>query len=226
MKSFFVAGTDTDVGKTLISASLLKLATDKGLSTAAIKPVAAGCGQTHNGLRNSDALMLQKNMSANLDYEQLNPIALEEPIAPHIAAAKVGRYLKVQPLVDSCQSILDLDHQLTVIEGAGGWRVPLNPHETLADVVKALSIPVVLVVGLRLGCLSHALLTVEAIANDGLILAGWVANQLDETMPVVDENLATLAHRIDAPCLGHIPFLHKPSVINASKYLDIGKILA
>ncbi len=226
MKRFFVAGTDTDVGKTLISASLLKLATDKGLSTVAIKPVAAGCKQTADGLRNSDALALQKNMSTNLTYQQLNPIALEEPIAPHIAAAKVGQHLKAQPLVDACQSVLDLGHQLTIIEGAGGWRVPLNPHETLADVVKALNIPVVLVVGLRLGCLNHALLSMEAIARDGLTLSAWVANQLDETMPVVEENLATLAHRINAPCLGHIPFLHKPSVINASKYLDIDKILA
>jgi dethiobiotin synthetase len=221
---FFIAGTDTDVGKTFVSVALLKAAADRQLTTAALKPVAAGCESTPEGLFNSDALALQQAITADIAYELINPVALKDPIAPHIAAAQEGKRLSVDQLVNASQPVLEGTQEFTLVEGAGGWRVPLNPKETLADMVKALDIPVILVVGMRLGCLNHALLTAEAIRNDGLQLVAWVANQIDEDMPVFDENLATLAHRLEAPCLGHIPFLHKGAAFDASKYLDIGKL--
>ena len=222
---FFITGTDTDVGKTLVSTALLHLARQKGLETAALKPVSAGCDHSEEGLRNSDALALQQTMTAKLRYEEVNPIALEPAIAPHIAAAQVGKAMDVDALSRWCQSILKTSYPFVLMEGAGGWRVPLNPKETLADLANSLNLKIILVVGMRLGCLNHALLTAEAIARDGLHLAGWVANQLDDDMLVVEENLATLAHRFHAPCIGHIPFLHKPCAIDAAKYLDIDKLL-
>lgn len=222
---FFVVGTDTGVGKTLVSLALLQIAKDRGLATAALKPVAAGCHSGPEGWVNDDALALQRIITADLDYPTVNPVALEPAIAPHIAAAQVSQQLSVAKLHKACQPVLQNDqHQFIVVEGAGGWRVPLNSCETLADLAISLQLPVILVVGLRLGCINHALLTAEAIKYDGLRLAGWVANQLDFDMPVVRENLATLAHRLDAPCLGHIPFLLKAEPDCAVEYLDVNKL--
>jgi dethiobiotin synthetase len=205
-KAFFIAGTDTDVGKTLVAAGLLIAAKNSGLTTVALKPVAAGCEKTAAGLRNADALLLQSVITESLVYEQINPIALEAAIAPHIAAQQEKRSLSADRLAGFCRGSLN-QAQLTLIEGAGGWRVPLNPSETLADLAKILRLPVILVVGVRLGCINHALLTVEAIRNDGLPLVGWVANCVDADMPVLEENIQSLAARIPAPCLGVIPWL-------------------
>ncbi|MGH1485120.1 MAG: dethiobiotin synthase [Cellvibrionaceae bacterium] len=224
-RCFFIAGTDTEVGKTFVSVTLLHAAKKQQLTTSALKPIAAGCEKTSKGTFNEDALALQQAISTQLDYERINPVALESAIAPHIAAAQEGRKVSAAQLLEACQPVLHGEQQFTLVEGAGGWRVPLNDEETLADFVKDLNIPVILVVGMRLGCINHALLTVEAIANDGLPLAGWVANQIDANMPVIDENLATLTARINAPCLGHIPFLHNAEPIDAVKYVDIGKLL-
>ncbi len=224
-KQFFVTGTDTEVGKTLVSATLLHQAGIKGLTTAALKPVAAGCAMTEEGLCNEDALRLKAHMTANMSYEQVNPIAFKPAIAPHIAAAQVNQRLTSRQLVAACKPVLESDYEFTVVEGAGGWQVPLNPHETLADFVTALQLPVILVVGLRLGCINHALLTVESIKNAGVSLDAWVANQLDPDMPVVQENLATLAHRLNAPCLGHIPYLHRCEPNYAAEFLNIDKLL-
>ncbi len=225
MKKFFVAGTDTDVGKTLVSSALLYTFHEKGLSTAAIKPIAAGCEKTHQGLRNDDALTLQSAMSAELCYDEVNPVALKPAIAPHIAADKVGAKATVESLAKSCEHVFQKNYDISLVEGAGGWRVPLNYDETLADLVKALNIPVVLVVGLKLGCINHSLLTFDAIKNDGLLVSGWVANRIDKDMAVVDENIETLKKRLACPFLGYIPFLNNPSAINASKFLDIDKLL-
>ena len=222
---FFIAGTDTEVGKTFVSVTLLHAAKAQGLTSSALKPIAAGCDLSSNGACNEDALALQRAISTRLDYEHINPVALESAIAPHIAAAQEGRKLSTAQLLEACQTVLQGEQQFTVVEGAGGWRVPLNDKETLADFVKALNIPVILVVGMRLGCINHALLTVEAIANDGVPLAGWFANQIDANMPVIDENLATLSARINAPFLGYIPFLPNASPTDAVKYVDIGKLL-
>jgi len=218
-KTFFIAGTDTNVGKTLVTAGLLVAAKNHGLTTAALKPLAAGCEKTDAGLRNADALLLQSVITLPLDYEQINPIALESAIAPHIAAQQEKRVLSADRLAGFLRGSLNLA-EFNLVEGAGGWRVPLNPQETLADVAKILRLPVILVVGARLGCINHALLTVEAIRNDGLQLAGWVANCIDADMPVLQENIYSLAARIPAPCLGVVPWLENPAPEAVASALD------
>ncbi|WP_101759252.1 dethiobiotin synthase [Oceanicoccus sp. KOV_DT_Chl] len=222
---FFIAGTDTDVGKTLIATAILHAANQQGLSTLALKPVAAGCEQTGQGLRNSDALLLQQTMSIALPYEQVNPVALQAAIAPHIAAEQEGKRLSLARLVGFCRGALMQPADFALIEGAGGWRVPLNARETMAGLAKELNTPVILVVGMKLGCINHALLTAEAIAHDGVPLAGWVANQLDAEMPCYQENINTLKSLLRAPCLGEVPRLAEPRADLASSYLNIDLVI-
>lgn len=223
--TFFIAGTDTDVGKTQVAASLLAAAGQKGLSTVAMKPVAAGCEQTAEGLRNSDALILQQMMSVELPYEQVNPVALEPAIAPHIAAQQAGRRLVVSQLSGYCRGVMMQSADFMLIEGAGGWRVPLNQVETLAGLAIELQLPVILVVGMKLGCINHALLTAEAIARDGLRLAGWVANRIDVDMLCYEENVQTLQALLPAPCLGEIPFMAEPEPQQMADYLNLDLVI-
>jgi len=219
--AYFVTGTDTGVGKTHVAAALLHLAGHRGLRTAAIKPVAAGCQTTAAGLRNDDALILQAASSLSLAYEQVNPVALAPAVAPHLAASEAGLSLAVDSLARHCRGVLALGADLTLVEGAGGWRVPLNDRETLADLAAALGLPVIMVVAMRLGCINHAILTAEAIRRDGLILAGWVANSVDVAMPLRRENLQTLVQRLGAPLLGDIPFQPTASPVDMGRYLDL-----
>lgn len=223
-RAFFITGTDTNVGKTLVATGLLAAARTRGLTTVGLKPVAAGCENTDAGLRNSDALLLQSVTSLPLMYEQINPVALEAAIAPHIAAQQEKRTLSADRLAGFCRSSLN-QAEFTVVEGAGGWRVPLNPRETMADLVRILRLPIILVVGVRLGCINHALLTVDAIRYDGLQLAGWVANILDNTMPALAENIESLKQRIPAPCLGVVPLLADASPDAAALHLDLQLLL-
>ncbi len=225
-KVYFIAGTDTDAGKTLVAAGLLAAANQKGLRTIGLKPVAAGCEQTPEGLRNSDALLLQRTASVALSYEQVNPVAFEPPIAPHIAAMQESRALSADRLAAYCRGALMQPADFAVVEGAGGWRVPLSQRETLAQLPKALQLPVILVVGMKLGCINHALLTAEAIARDGLHLAGWVANRIDPQMRNYDENVATLQAMFRAPLLGQIPRLDEATPEQAATFLDLEPILA
>ena len=217
----FITGTDTDVGKTVIACGLLAAANQQGLRTAAIKPVAAGCDVTEQGMTNSDALQLQAAASHKLPYQQINPIALEPAIAPHIAAAEAGVRLSASRLVGYCRGVSLMPVDMVVIEGAGGWRVPINSRETLADVARELSCAVVIVVGMRLGCINHALLTMEAIRRDGLQIAGWVANILDTEMPRLQENIDTLKQCINEPCLGTVPRLDDLSPEQVSTFLSL-----
>ena len=205
-KSFFVAGTDTEIGKTTISLMLLDLFKQQGYATAALKPVASGADQTDQGLRNQDALQLQQAATMDLAYEQVNPFVLAEPISPNFAAAKVKRELTVQQIVAACQPVLNSAADVVVVEGIGGWMTPINQSETMADVAKQLGLPVVLVIGIRLGCLNHSLLTYNAIRKSGLPLAGWIANQIDKNMLSLEENIAYLQQQIDAPLLNIVPF--------------------
>ncbi|WP_150302825.1 dethiobiotin synthase [Pseudomonas saliphila] len=225
LKRYFITGTDTEIGKTTIAAALLHSARQRGLTTAAVKPVAAGCERTAEGLRNDDALALLSECQPSLPYERVNPVALEAAIAPHIAASEEGATLSAELLAAGCQTVFDTNADLTLVEGAGGWRVPLNAHQTLADLAGLLSVPVVMVVGMRLGCINHALLTAEAIKADGLVLAGWVANRVDPDMSRPDENLATLKQLIAAPCLGVVPWLEQPSAGSIAAHLDISTLL-
>ena len=225
-KTYFIAGTDTDVGKTMVACALLAKARTNGLTTAAVKPIAAGCETTADGLRNDDALQLLAQCSLPLYYEQVNPVAFEPPIAPHIAAQQEGKRMSVDRLAGFTQGVIMQGANLTLVEGAGGWRVPVNERETLADLAKSINHPVILVVAMRLGCINHALLTVEAIVADGLQLAGWVANCVDPHMAMMAENVATLEQRIQAPLMGVIPTLSEyedPSerMNQAQKYLNI-----
>ena len=219
--AYFITGTDTDVGKTTVAAGLLQAARAAGLSTAAGKPVASGCEASPEGLRNADALALMAQCTVALSYEEINPVAFEPAIAPHIAAREAGVALTVQALLKPMQRILNQQADFTLIEGAGGWRVPLSGQDSLSDVARGLGLPVILVVGVRLGCISHALLTAEAIAQDGLQLAGWVANIIDPKTSRLEENLATLAERLPAPCLGRVPKLKSPTAEAVAQYLQL-----
>lgn len=220
-RAYFIAGTDTDVGKTTVAAGLLFAARQAGLSTVAGKPVASGSAVTPNGLRNADALALLAQCSVDLSYDEVNPFAFEPAIAPHLAAREAGVPLTVQELARPMRLLLARNADFTLIEGAGGWRVPLADQANLSDLAVALSLPVILVVGVRLGCINHALLTAEAIANDGLQLAGWVANIIDPKTSRLEENLATLAERLPAPCLGRIPRLKKTGADAVAEYLHL-----
>lgn len=222
--AFFVTGTDTEVGKTTIAVGLLHAARLAGLSTAAAKPVASGCEMTVDGLRNSDALALLGECTLPLRYEDINPFAFEPAIAPHLAAREAAVELSVAALAESVRRVLALQAQFSLVEGAGGWRVPLAGRENLSELAVQLNLPVILVVGVRLGCINHALLTAEAIERDGLRLAGWVANIVDPATSRLDENLATLAERLPAPCLGRVPHLSEASPAEVARYLDIGPL--
>lgn len=219
--TYFVTGTDTEVGKTTIAAGLLHAARLAGWSTAAAKPVASGCEVTAEGLRNSDALALLGECTLPLAYEEVNPFAFAPAIAPHLAAHEAGVELSVARLLPAVRRVLGRGAEFMLVEGAGGWRVPLAGRETLSDLAIALRLPVILVVGVRLGCINHALLTAEAIARDGLRLAGWVANVLDPQTSRLDDNLRTLSERLAAPCLGRVPRLDQAGAAAVARHLDI-----
>lgn len=220
-QAYFVTGTDTEVGKTTIAAGLLCAARRRGLSTAAAKPVASGCERTAEGLRNEDALALLAECSLPLTYAEVNPFAFEPAIAPHLAAREAGVELSVATLAAPVRAVLARGADFCLVEGAGGWRVPLAGGESLSDLAIELQLPVILVVGVRLGCINHALLTAETIARDGLRLAGWVANIVDPHTSRLAENLATLHERLPAPCLGVVPRLSQASACAVADQLAL-----
>ncbi|MDZ3994998.1 dethiobiotin synthase [Pseudomonas sp. Teo4] len=220
-QAYFIAGTDTDVGKTTIAAGLLHAARLQGLSTLGAKPVASGCTVTAKGLRNADAQALIDESSVKLAYEEVNPFAFEPAIAPHVAAREAGVALEVPVLFKAMRHVLDQGADFTLVEGAGGWRVPLSNQANLSDLAIALKLPVILVVGVRLGCINHALLSAEAIARDGLQLAGWVANIIEPRTSRLEENLASLAERLPAPCLGRVPKLKQATADAVAEHLQL-----
>ena len=225
-KTYFVTGTDTDAGKTLVTCGLLEAARKQRLNAFGLKPVAAGCESTAEGLRNDDALKLMAAANIELPYEQVNPIALEPPIAPHIAAKEAGVRMTADRLAGYCRGALMKKNDLVFIEGAGGWRVPLNDREYFSALPKIMNTPVILVVGMKLGCINHTVLTAEAILRDGLRLAGWVASKVDPEMSCFEENIQTLKDRMPAPCLGIIPRLGvENKAVAAAEYLDINRLL-
>ncbi|MFI8609663.1 dethiobiotin synthase [Pseudomonas sp. NPDC077649] len=224
-QAYFVTGTDTEIGKTTIAAGLLHAARRRGLSTAAAKPVASGCAMTADGLRNDDALALLGECSLALRYEEVNPLAFAPAIAPHLAAREAGVQLDVASLLGPVRAILAKGADFSLVEGAGGWRVPLAGGENLSDLAVALGLPVILVVGVRLGCINHAVLSMEAIERDGLRLAGWVANVVDAQTSRLEENLVTLAERLAAPCLGRVPRLAQASPAAVAAHLDLDRLV-
>ncbi len=203
---WFIAGTDTAVGKTRIARMLLTALATQGQRAIGMKPVASGCRQTPNGLRNEDAEWLLASSGVTADYIDVNPYAFEPAVAPNLAAQAAGLEIRVEAILDHFERL----HRLApwvVVEGVGGWLAPLGPRLTMADVAHSLRLPVILVVGMRLGCLNHALLTVDAIRQRGLILAGWVANRIDPDMAMAEENVSALRDRIEAPMLASFPYL-------------------
>lgn len=203
MKTWFITGTDTGAGKTHAACSLVRALVAAGQQVAVMKPVASGCDVTAQGLRNEDALALMAAANVAQDYERVNPFAFEPAIAPHIAAAQAG--VAVDPeRVAAIAAGTRADH--LVVEGAGGWCVPLGQGRMLADLVRPLTRDVILVVGMRLGCLNHALLSARQIRQDEFRLVGWVANRIDPHMPVWRENLQTLEESMPAPCLAVLPW--------------------
>ena len=204
MHSFFVTGTDTGAGKTFASSTLLHALRGRGLRAVGMKPVASGCERTADGWRNEDALALLAASDPRPAYADLNPYALPEPLAPEIAAREAGVTLAMAPIVAAYQR-LRAQADAVVVEGVGGWAAPLSASLDQVDLVRALRLPVVLVVGMRLGCLNHARLTTRAIRADGADLIGWIANEVDPDMARRDENFELLKVRIDAPCWGRLP---------------------
>jgi dethiobiotin synthetase len=207
MTSLFVTGTDTEVGKTRISVALIEKLKQQGKTVAGMKPVASGCEVTAEGLRNEDALALQEQANVDLSYDLVNPYAFEPAIAPHIAAQLVGVDIDVTLLQKRFYEI-QAQAESVVVEGAGGWFVPLDDKLTLADLAVRLALPVVVVVGIRLGCINHALLTLAAIKQSGLPIYGWVANHcLEAKRSETGEIITSLKQRISEPCLGVVPYL-------------------
>lgn len=197
---FFITGTDTGVGKTYVACQLLRSAQQRGSATLGLKPVAAGAEKIDGEWCNDDAMLLQQAATVKMPYGSINPFCFEWAAAPHLAAQKSGVALSAKTIAQHIRRVLyESDFDYCVIEGAGGWRVPLNETETFADVVKLLQIPVILVVGMKLGCINHAVLTAEVIKADGLTLHGWVANDLGEPMPLLAENIAALEKLLPAP---------------------------
>jgi len=202
----FVTGTDTDVGKTVISCALIKYYVSQGLTVAPFKPVSAGAVQTDDGLRNSDAVQLLSASKSNYSYDDINPFVYEEPVAPHIAAEKTAIPISSALLTERVK-LFSLQSDLVVIEGAGGWQVPLNMKESLADWVRILECPVILVVGLRVGCINHAVLSYLDIINGPNKLVGWVANTADKHVDNVPAIVDYIGGVIKAPLLGVVPYL-------------------
>ncbi|MGA7982492.1 MAG: dethiobiotin synthase [Chromatiaceae bacterium] len=225
MKGVFVTGTDTDCGKTEICLALMIALQARGLCVLGMKPVASGCDHTPRGASSEDARRLRAQGSAEMPYELVNPYAFEPPVAPHIAAGQTGAEIE-QAVIRNAAHALAAQCDFLVIEGVGGWRVPLGPALFVSDLPRALGLPVVLVCGLRLGCINHTLLTAESILATGNRLIGWVANQLDPDLIARQENLATLAALIDAPCLGVIPWLASPDSRRIAHELSVDPLLA
>jgi len=207
MTTLFLTGTDTGCGKTVATAALARALVAEGRRVACFKPIASGCRVTEAGLRNDDAERLIEAANVQLPYEIVNPVALEPPIAPHIAAEQAGICIDPAAIAREIQQI---DADIRLVEGVGGWQVPLGPDCDLPALPKALGAGVVLVVGLRLGCLNHALLTARAIRADGFEPVGWIANHVDPDMDAQQANLDALVRRLACPLLGRIAHCAAP----------------
>jgi dethiobiotin synthetase len=214
--AYFVAGTDTSVGKTRVTTALLRVLRQSGLKVAGMKPVAAGAERRNDRWINEDADLISSSSAQSTPYDQLNPYCLPEPLSPHIAANRTG--IRIDPAVIQRHfDAIRADHELTLVEGAGGWFAPISLDQTMADVALRLELPVVLVVGIRLGALNHAQLTYRAIRASGLVFAGWIGSVLQKDFPALPENLALLEHALGAPALAVLP--HADSTEDDERHL-------
>ncbi|VAX07911.1 Dethiobiotin synthetase [hydrothermal vent metagenome] len=199
-RGIFVTGTDTEVGKTYVSCALLHMLDRQGVRTTAMKPVASGAEKIEDHYVNDDALRLQQAANVSAAYAQINPYVFPEAIAPHLAARQAGVEIDFKRIKKSFSALSELS-DFILVEGVGGWLVPLNSEQTIADLANSLKLPVLLVVGMRLGCINHALLSARAIIQSGVSLQGWIANKVQGNYPYVDENIETLKQCLDAPLL-------------------------
>lgn len=220
----YVTGTDTGVGKTVASCTLLHALRARGLRAVGMKPLASGCKSTAQGLRNDDALALQAASDPRPRYEELNPYALPQPLAPEIAALQAGVQIAIAPMLAAYQRLAD-QADVVVVEGVGGWAAPLSATLDQAELVHALALPVVLVVGMRLGCINHARLSAAAIAADGCRLVGWIASEFEPDMASRDENVRLLLQRLKVPCIGRLPYCERPAPAHLASRLDLGPLL-
>lgn len=218
-RGVFVTGTDTGVGKTLAACALLHALAARGVHAMPMKPIAAGV----SGESNEDTAALIRAAGRGAAHE-VTPVLLREPMAPHIAAARAGIELSLAPVIAAFER-LQARADFVVVEGVGGFKVPLADGLDTVDMARALALPVVLVVGMRLGCLNHALLTADAIAAAGLAFAGWIANDVDPAMAVRAENVAALRERLRAPLLGQLPYAPHLDAASMAKHLDVGPLL-
>jgi len=216
---YFITGTDTGVCKTLIACALLHAFARSGKSVVGMKPVAAGC----DALLCEDVAALRAASTVDAPREWVNPYALPAPVAPHLAAQQAGIALEIAPMLNAFRQLQTLA-DVVIVEGVGGWMVPFNATQSSADLAQQLGLPVILVVGMRLGCLNHALLTAQAIRAQGLQLAGWVANRIDPAMALCDENVQALQARLDAPLLGSVPHNAAPEARAVAALLDLSRL--
>lgn len=219
-KAYFITGTDTGVGKTLVTGALLHAFARQGSKVVGMKPVAAGCETTSHGLICEDVELLRAQSNVAAPLSLVNPYAMAPPIAPHIAAEQGGVEIDLDTIVSSCEALREMA-DVVLVEGVGGFMVPLNAAQDTADLAVMLDLPVILVVGMRLGCINHALLTAQAIRLKGLRLAAWVANRIDPAMNAFDENLHALETRLAAPLLGVVPCFAKAVSSSAAEFMDL-----
>jgi dethiobiotin synthetase len=221
-KGYFITGTDTGVGKTWATLAVMAHLQQQGHCVLGMKPVASGCEHTAEGLRNEDALLIQQQASLTLPYEAINPYAFAPAIAPHLAAAQAGVDMDLAHIA-KCAGELQQKADYLIVEGAGGWLVPLHEHASIADLATLLQLPVILVVGLRLGCINHALLSAAAIRHSGCELVGWIANTLDPDMPCLQQNIDSIASRLSAPLLGTLPYQRQRDPSQLGQQLSLGR---
>ncbi len=224
-RGVFVTGTDTEVGKTIIAAALTRALCSRGMRVGVMKPVSAGRERKDGCWINEDARQLLEASNVPLTLSEINPYAFEPPISPHIAAAEAGLAVDLARIESAFIAIAD-KADLVVVEGAGGWLAPISETLTMADIAIRLALPVVLIVGMRLGCLNHSLLSAESIRSRGLTLAGWVANSIDPDFSRAKENHETLAGRLGAPLLGKVPFLASPRIATVQDGLMLDPLLS
>jgi dethiobiotin synthetase len=222
-RGFFITGTDTGVGKTLVACALLHAFVRAGQRVVGMKPVAAGATPTATGLSNEDVVQLRAAANVEAPLELVNPYCFEPPIAPHLAAAQADIEIELDTIARA-YGTLAVRADVMVVEGVGGWRAPLNVMQDGADLAARLGLPVILVVGIRLGCLNHALLTARAIEECGLVCVGWIANRIDPQMLEADRNVSALEQRLSAPLLGDIDYAAPPNAIRAMARLDLSAL--
>ncbi len=217
-KGFFITGTDTEIGKTLITTSLMRVSVNQGAKVAGMKPIASGCEKTDQGLRNDDAIKIMSEASVDFDYETINPYAFEPSVSPHFAAEQSDEVIEFKKIIKNYK-IINHQSEQVFVEGVGGWEVPLGKELRISDLAKEMNLPIILVIGLRLGCINHALLTIKSIRDKGLRLVACIATQIDPDYKFCEETITTLEQQIDIP-VQYVPWFEKVRPELITQYLE------